>query len=121
MTKTAIKALVSSEAEFALRLALGPQYEWKHRLTDMQRGRTTGPILEPLGKFGNSNRTLYALSDVKEFIREYRLYDKEAKAGAAVQCVDVEIDTAAPCPVWWRRKLFEPRSISAHTRRRISA
>lgn len=120
MTTIAIKALIASEAEHMLRLELGNRYEWKHRLADMQRGRGLGPELKPLGKLGNSNRTLFALSDVEEFIEKFRLYDKEAKAGVTIQCVDVEIDTAAPCPVWWRRKLFAPRSISAHIRRRVS-
>lgn len=92
--KVMIRTLTSSGTAYCLRRLLGDAYAWRSRLADWRRGRATeygGPVLLPVTP-GHYN-SLYEFSEIVQFIRDYRAYDRNAQVNVAPKVIHAEFDT----------------------------
>lgn len=91
--KVMIKALTTGDTAYCLRRLLGESYDWRSRLADWRRGRATeygGPVLLPVTP-GHYN-SLYEISEIVQFIKEYRAYDHNAQVNVAPKIIHAEFD-----------------------------
>lgn len=92
--KSVIKTLNARDTTYCLRQLLGDAYDWRSRLADWRRYRATeygGPVLLPVTP-GHYN-SLYSISEIVQFVKEYRAYDRNAQVNVAPKVVYLEVDT----------------------------
>ncbi|MBU9558967.1 hypothetical protein [Burkholderia multivorans] len=94
----------AGETAMILRDFLGAMRSWDDALADMRKGRTDvcGHVLTPAARHydGRAWRPMYAVSEIKAFIRKVHASTTLAVAKQAPQGFVVEFDTA----IHWRHQ-----------------